>query len=1014
MAELDNLLEKQREREIESADLSFKEGLNLLSRKVAKMQQGNALENFKSFQNRAQSDYALKQAEVEKQGGVFNYEAEINNYESSVRKALEDLNPFLDPTQKKAMEFDFETGMNNIRAKALEEMGKQEAKKAKDTLDMKGIEFKNAVDSRDSGAIEGAYNSLTETLDNLHTSGSVDDLQYEKLKDSYEDNFKEARIEALEDAYDTAFYKEGAEEAEKIVDSFIKSKDFENFNMDQRAKVFKLARRAMGVNPNRKEIKALKKTAKDMKKRYANMEEDYYKGKNVSYNDIENSNLRAQELNAMAIVKSKDKNEKRALALENSMLKMDLVISNNFNKNFISFLGKDTETLIDELDKDSGDIQLKNNDGSLTEVGIHVREKLNTLQSLYDHNTKETSEFIENYVKQYFASDPQTQDSMDERVKIISASAGAEWNSFVGSLENPLTQKAFEGGIGRNIITAMSVIEVRKAMTGRYDILDSEAQKLFVPLNLALSQGDVEGANAYMEYLRNQGISLKDVFESHKDLSNVSVLQTLNLAEQADNPEITSHIFQSLKALNSENEAVQKHAVGLLTNIQSKVAKYVNSKSLEELGFVGSKSEALSFLTLATAGIFLRDGDKFPASLNYAKQSFKDILNENKEVASLVSSLNRSKAKVGGNVFVKKRNENKIASSLLSNSFDFRGEGKTFIYKNEEGRRREVKVVSPAARKEFLSIIFHFGKAPKSSVEDIKNNYKVDDGYLYERTGRKGNWTRVLKKDGSYLRMNAELLNAMDYNLEENGVFSDFKKKNEEVVRKTAPTGKYGQKLDALVSTVVDDSFSDFIKWNTGFSDKEEIEKLQQSSAFISVLDKMLSNSLHNVLFDEGPVYFMGEDIEKGTAFDKASKEGKEGRKRADNLNKVKQQTLNTFNWTARSGGAKLKRTVDGDTFDIEVDHPTKGKVDIRFRVYKLNTAELGDNSFMNVGNVGDATEALEEADKFLKGGKISITYRGLGKFNRALANIKVGNKDFREYMISKGYGVHYDYKPKK
>ena len=913
------------------------------------------------------------------------------------------------------MEFDFETGMNNIRAKALESMGKEEAKRAKDTLDMKGVEFKNAVDSRDSGAIEGAYNNLTETLDNLHSSGSIDDLQYEKLKDSYEDNFKEARIDALEDAYDTALYKEGADEAEKIVDSFIKSKEFEKFNTDQRAKVFKLARRAMGENPNRKELKALKKTAKDMKKRYANMEEDYYKGKNISYNDVENSNLKAQELNAMAIAKSKDKIEKRALALENSKLKMDLVISNNFNKNFISFLGKDTETLIDELDKDSGDIKLKNEDGSLTETGVHVREKLNTLQSLYDHNSGETSEFIENYVKQYFNSDPQTQDTMDERVKIISASAGAEWNNFIGSLENPITQKAFEGGIGKKIITTMSVIEVRKAMTGRYDILDTEAQKLFVPLNLALSQGDIEGANAYMEYLRKQGISLKDVFESHKDLADVSVLQTLNLAEQTDNPAITSHIFQSLKALNSENKAVRKHAVELLSNLQGKAAKYVNKASIEELGFVGSKSEALSFLTLATAGIFLRDGDKFPASLSDAKQSFKDIMNENKEAANLVSSLRDSKAQAGENVFVKKNNENKIASSVLSNSFDFRGEGKVFMYKNEEGQRRRVKVVSPSARKEFLSVIFHFGNAPKNSVEDINNNYKVDDGYLYERLGRKGNWIRVLKKDGSYLRMDKELLNAMDYNLEENGALSDLKKKNEEIVRRSAPKGREGQRIEAgFVSTIVDDSVSDFIKWNTSFSDKQEIEKLQQSSAFISVLDKMLSNPLSNILFDEGPVYFMGEDIEKGTAFDKTVKEGKEGKKRADNASKFNKQTKDTFNWTARSGGAKLKRTVDGDTFDIEVDHPTKGKVDIRFRIYKLDTAELGDNSFKNVGNVGDATEALEEADKFLKGGKISITYRGLGKYNRALANIKVGNKDFREYMISKGYGVHYDYKPKK
>ena len=100
MAELDNLLEKQREREVEDADLSFKQGLDLLSRKIAKMKQGNALEDFKSFQSRAQSDYALKQAEVESQGGVFNYEEEINKYETSVREALEDLNPFLDPTTK--------------------------------------------------------------------------------------------------------------------------------------------------------------------------------------------------------------------------------------------------------------------------------------------------------------------------------------------------------------------------------------------------------------------------------------------------------------------------------------------------------------------------------------------------------------------------------------------------------------------------------------------------------------------------------------------------------------------------------------------------------------------------------------------------------------------------------------------------------------------------------------------------------------------------------------------------
>ena len=483
MSEFDRLTEAAYERDLQNIELDHQASMDLMARKIAAMKEANALEDFNAEVKRMQSEYSLRQAEAERNNQPFDFEKEISSFERSLQDKFTALGPSLNPQDRKAKEYEFETSLISMKAKALETMGKMEAKRAKEALDLRSIEFKNALDSRDPTAIEAAHNESLATLENLRTSGALDELQAKKFEDEIEEDFKGGKIDALTDAYENMFFNEGPEEALGLVKKFMGDKKFESYNTDQRAKVFKLRRRAEQASSSGKDSSTLTKRANEMKKISEGIEEDFYAGKKgAGLVDYHNTNLQAQKANAEAIAATKNKGKKQELMRENVKLKLSMRVSTLFSAKFLDFLGKDRDALIDMLDKDLEGIPLRSG-GKLTEAGLYVKDKLSDLQGKYFDNNAESAELVNNYISQYLSGDEVTQDLMDSRVKAIVASEEYEWNQYLNSVRNPRTKSVLQRGIGKNAFITMSGIRVREAFTkGRTDILKKEADVLQKPM----------------------------------------------------------------------------------------------------------------------------------------------------------------------------------------------------------------------------------------------------------------------------------------------------------------------------------------------------------------------------------------------------------------------------------------------------------------------------------------------------------------------------------------------------
>lgn len=98
---------------------------------------------------------------------------------------------------------------------------------------------------------------------------------------------------------------------------------------------------------------------------------------------------------------------------------------------------------------------------------------------------------------------------------------------------------------------------------------------------------------------------------------------------------------------------------------------------------------------------------------------------------------------------------------------------------------------------------------------------------------------------------------------------------------------------------------------------------------------------------------------------------------------------------------ATIMRIVDGDTVDVAVDVGFYITVNVRLRLYGLDTPERG--------QAGHAEAAQALAKMIPVGAKVVVrTFKEPEKYGRFLAVIPWGTKDVAWHMVQMGMGVAY------
>lgn len=107
---------------------------------------------------------------------------------------------------------------------------------------------------------------------------------------------------------------------------------------------------------------------------------------------------------------------------------------------------------------------------------------------------------------------------------------------------------------------------------------------------------------------------------------------------------------------------------------------------------------------------------------------------------------------------------------------------------------------------------------------------------------------------------------------------------------------------------------------------------------------------------------------------------------------------------------AKLRRVVDGDTVDLDVDLGFYMTAAIRFRVLGVNTPELRGGTLQTKEWAKEAKAFVEEA--LTSANLIQIRTKKADSFGRWLASItywdEQGPHDLAEVLIEKGLGQPY------
>lgn len=100
-----------------------------------------------------------------------------------------------------------------------------------------------------------------------------------------------------------------------------------------------------------------------------------------------------------------------------------------------------------------------------------------------------------------------------------------------------------------------------------------------------------------------------------------------------------------------------------------------------------------------------------------------------------------------------------------------------------------------------------------------------------------------------------------------------------------------------------------------------------------------------------------------------------------------------------------VKRVVDGDTVDIVVDLGFSVNVEMRFRLYGIDTPEKNDPS-ESVREL--AIKASQWATTELTGKTVTIKSHSTDKYGRYLAEVFLGERDINKELITLGLARSY------
>ena len=1008
--------------------------------------------------NRGLEAQAYQQALSHRKSLVSNYQNNLNigrqedpfsfdnskavlDFKSSFFSEMNEYAKRMSPERKQLFDSENLTLMNGLQASAIEADKKQIAYKDEVAWKSDLFSLEQTLQSGDPNAVNSVYADIMKKQQAGVSGGIINQETFldrlTKLDNLKDDFTKENLMFQISDAEAEA----GPQEALKVVNTIKDSEVFKTMSDKDKTKINK---EKIRLQKKMTAGGALNSTAiKEQSETHKQIEDDFFSGapktriqdylkssENLEQSYFEQSkdntlNKEAKEKAFMKATEVKMKRLSTLVALKNT----SLLMSDRWDEFGETVLGK-------------GNIYDKNN--AMTTQAQFVFRFYRDLRKRFNHfkGAKDQVDYVK-WIQGVMQGAPQNiQKEMDFNVGLIQSSSHKKVGDFINSLpEN--TRNSVKFAMEDSLRQVLTEQTLRQTLFGTQNpsTTKEQQQEIANAFDFFVSTNNIEGVQGLFNFLQENLISWEGLTKG-KAPSQKVFMDTISSLSNINNQDVSNNVFTSLRMAGGTNEEKARFSQ-VYSKVGSEIGKWL-AYNADEFDGIAKTPEALkNLLTHAVSGYLLRTSGGFSLATKSGVK-IDEILGFG-GIEGMVESMKQDVLKVGPHIIHKntldtppkpgeqKADENTkkkmMLQTHLTNTLNL-GRSSFQKVRGAEQHKKfgfDYPEQNPDLAKQYIGTILYLAGEHVKKPSDLEN-FRIN-GLRLER--KEGNtWVSVQHKGEDFTFNQEDLDNyAEEFGGDPKGYWESIidsiqNEKSGGVTLKQVLEERFGGYMNPQAIEIIAKGFIKGVKKSNSDQGKVVLDKLMKMHVEKSGGQKALQGSFTTEEFNRvqalGTSQYANElyrmksdptytsDLQFKTFYGVKAEQQFTGASFARHKEMVKEMTR-SFKKDPLKGGFKTNWSVDGDTLDMDFDHPhPKVGKGIRMRLTGVNTPE------MKLDRVNAEKAQLFLQNAIDKAEDVKFVYKGIGVHGRIVGDLILDGQSVSKMLINEGLGVEYNYREKR
>ena len=1037
-------LDAQSRRYEQSMDFSadFQKNLQLEVEKIHKGLEAQvyqqAVVQRKSLLNTYKAETAM-----EKQKNPFSFDNSqaVLDFSSRLFSTMDSYARRMSPERQRLFDIENQNLVNGLQVSAIQADKQQMIDKDEIAWQSDIFTLEQALETGDPKSVENIYSEIQKKQEAGVSGGIIDKMTFQKRMSQLDEKKDVFTKEHLMFQISEAEAEGGPQEALKVVNAVKDSAVFKTMSDKDKTKINK---EKIRLQKKMTEGGSLNSTAiKEQSETHKQIEEDFFSG--APKTRIQDYLKSSENLEHSYMEQDKDKtlsNEARKKAFTKGIeVKMKRLSTLVALKN-TSLLLSDRWDEFGETVLGKGNIYDKDN--AMTQQAQFVFRFYRDLRKRFNHfkGAKDQVDYVK-WVQGVMEGAPQNiQKEIDFNVGLIQSSSHKKVGDFINSLpENSRNSVKFamEDSL-RQVLTEQTL---RQTLFGTQNpsTTKEQQQEIANAFDFFVSTNNIEGVQGLFNFLQENLISWEGLAKD-KAPSQQVFMDTISSLSNINNRDVSNNVFTSLRMAGGTNEEKARFSE-VYSKVGSEIGKWL-AYNADEFDGIAKTPEALkNLLTHAVSGYLLRTSGGFSLATKSGVK-IDEILGFG-GIEGMVESMKQDVLKVGPHIIHKntletppKPGEQKVDENTkkkmmlqthLTNTLNL-GRSSFQKVRGAEQHKKfgfDYPEQNPALAKQYIGTILYLAGEHVKKPSDLEN-FRIN-GLRLER--KEGNTWVSVQHNGEDFTFNQEDLDnyAEEFGGDPKGYWESImdsiqNEKSGGVTLKQVLEERFGGYMNPQAIEIIAKGFIKGVKKSNSDQGKVVLDKLMRMHVEKSGGQKALQGSFTTEEFER--VWALGEsqyatelyrmksdptytsDLQFKTFYGVKAEQQFTGASFARHKEMVKEMTR-SFKKDPLKGGFKTNWSVDGDTLDMDFDHPhPKVGEGIRMRLTGVNTPEMK----LDRVNAEKAQlflqNAIDEAED------VKFIYKGVGFHGRIVGDLILDGQSVSKMLINEGLGVEYNYREKR